>query len=795
MRVDASVMKFPPDRSDPPPATCPTEQTGTVRYLPPLKSLGPKGCKPIANSTHADSNAVPPGIANRTSNGSAHHSCRFVRVPGGWRPRVWCLNTLDPEPGSEEKTVGWLLKPPVPSTSESCLPEHIECASNRDRGSHIRSKRKRNRKETFTAGMQRHWVSRLRSGDYRRQKNVRFHATTTRSLGFAGSRLNSSKSLDNLLSMSEAAVAAAAQRRPEGCNISFVINVHRAESDNSFPSSDLECDEEAQDELGEVFGLKPKTPTICDPLGRITSRRASLLGKSRKGSLGEIQAGLPHLLAEVSMKYAVASCKQNPGDPPVEKAIIYQKALLASPEVRDQAATCGINAGMLEDMACLFCQMDAATSGTQHIKDLMYFFRRLGICLDPSALMKSLEMNLDFDAAGGLFDFLDFAEVVGHQQQNANGALNRVYGELVQTGSQASLHEFGDMCKEFLTFQPQMWQLKQVVKDLELGNGRTDKIEIRDETQIEMMFLKLRRLEMHRFSEHAGFSNVEADIILGLFEKYTHTSGLVSMNALPRLIREARQHQWWKTSDETGILEFVGRGSECISFANLLHLIRRVRDSNNLEGIRLENQAAHTFDLSRDDMQALRDFFSELKEEEAESHKSKYRRVRLSSSNSTFCSGRDGYLTYAYLAKVARTCLAILGGGSVMAADLEGELEALFRKHASPCKPRLSDRTPPVDAALVSRSGGAGRVGKRTSVVQFSLQELSGHEIESLHLTFPAFISVLGALWDDDFGGISSTCRSRWTSEATGMVFIALLCLQRVSLVTVPKRSIRSIVE
>eukprot|EP00931_Biecheleriopsis_adriatica_P073956 TRINITY_DN48150_c0_g1_i1.p1 TRINITY_DN48150_c0_g1~~TRINITY_DN48150_c0_g1_i1.p1 ORF type:complete len:755 (+),score=172.17 TRINITY_DN48150_c0_g1_i1:115-2379(+) len=655
--------------------------------------------------------AHPSGKQARKKPSTAPHDTRFVRVPGGWRPRL--LAALAEQPAINDKKVSELEKPMLLTTlswsslnsaSSRSLVSSSLLSRNASREG-LRSLTRPNgaprdkrptRRAPRMAGSQRNWPAKYIEDEEKKRRKQR--------------RLE-----EKLVTMQQDV------RR---------LSLSRGKQDSDMPMSPAIESSEASSARRTSVGRRQSASRRASDVG--SQRRASSGRRSSVSAPESLGADFDLLMLQAKQRRVRGSpdaveqaeeadkAAEDEGRDPFERRAIrlytYSEALLNSPEIQKMLED-RVQEGLdledsfddydrelerlyqeeLRELAALFVEFDGEISGFIGKHDLRSLLRRLGRAFSADEFVMLLDGLSDWDESDEELDFMEVLHFCDTRIQAERSSLRSIYREKFRgLGGSSIRPELRALAKSLeevhIYLMPE--QVRRVASEMELSiyGGFAY---IKTDSELFLLAEHCRKLEKKRAHERAGFSFEQVERLHRLFERLV-LDPQVGASFEDMLSMMSRFPIHMETEEEKEAFEeifYCGRDkSTRLSVFDCLHAARRFLDKQEIDERLRENDAADQAGIPLAELDNYRSFYNELKKEIVDEE-------------------QQDEFSYLALSKGVRIM------GATLTMEKNAELENLFRRYGLP-----------------SRS-----------------------KPQAYRLSFSGFLQVLGFLFRVDFAGVRTS--------------------------------------
>ncbi|CAE7662980.1 WDR27 [Symbiodinium pilosum] len=471
---------------------------------------------------------------------------------------------------------------------------------------------------------------------------------------------------------------------------------------------------------GSQMGLTSRRGSIGDLSEKLRRASATSLGVSSTHSMSDSSGEDPFVAARAAAEEAQAEAEE--AGLPSElcrqrRQACYAEALLKISDVHDLQNDRLRPGGGLEDfeevdteveklikediaeLAQLFAEFDGGLEGIMQQHDLRSVLRLLGRAMTEDEvrnLLNCLESVDDENGSGRDIDFREFVELCDMRLHTEKLYLRGFYRERFRGASsnsiQPHLRDVAD-AMEGVKVHVRPEQLERTA--LELGYPVwAGYVTLENETQLFVLAQKCRELERQRAWERAGFSLEQVSRFQQLFDSIStkHSGRGIRFEGILYIIHQLGIIP--KSRADEADLEataFNGRDrSEILSFLDCLHSARRFLDKKEMDARSKELRAADIAGIPQEELEIFRAFYKQLIAEDTQGNK------------------KD----FSYFA----LCRGVQIMGATLTVERNAELEQMFKEHA-----------------------------------------MSSSVSSKLHLPFPKFIVMMGTLFKLDFAGLRTT--------------------------------------
>lgn len=587
---------------------------------------------------------------------SAPAQSRFVRVAGGWRPRVHSEEPLSPvSPTSSKHSEGdrspcWS----VPVRSLKSLPE--------DAVSHVR---------TTPARAE---LSRP-DGEAREKRPYRRDPHLAKEL-----HLWPKKFLKEQEKKAEAAAATFCPLEQKAEDLKHLPRENTADS-GSRRSSPAPPQPSAPFAARRGSLRRVSVGDLSEKLRRASMNSIAMSEKSESNTGGGDRCAAARQAAEAAVAEAeqqrlpAAICRQR-------RVEAYAEALLREPEIQQlQAERVRGGVGMedldevdseleklikedLAELAELFAEFDGTLEGVLQQHDVRSLLRLLGRALtedDVRTLMRGLDPLGDENEMFGDIGFKEFVELCDMRLHSEKLYLRAFFRDRFRGASsnciQPHLRDVAEALQGVkVNVRPE--QVERIA--LDLGHAVwAEFVTLVHETELFVLAQRCRMMEKQRAWERAGFTLEQVSKVQELFDHFVSKTGRgLRAEELLYIV-----HQLGMTSrsrsDEADMeaTAYNGRDrSETMSLEECLHAARRFLDKKEMDARSKELRAAAIAGIPHDELDYFRTFYKQLIAEDTQGNK------------------KD----FSYFA----LCRGVQVMGATLTVERNAELEQMFKEHA-----------------------------------------------------------------------------------------------------------------
>jgi len=486
---------------------------------------------------------------------------------------------------------------------------------------------------------------------------------------------------------------------------------------------------------GSQIGLTSRRGSIGDLSEKILRRAsAASLGVSSTHSASDSSGEDPFVAARAAAEEAQAEAEEAglPSDLCRQRRQeVYAEAILKLSDVHElQNERLRAGSGLEEfeevdaeveklikediaELAQLFAEFDGSLDGTLQQHDFRSVLRLLGRAMTEDEVRNLISCLESWDETaenGRDIDFREFVELCDMRLHSEKLYLRSFYRERFRGASSTSiqphLRDVAD-AMEGVKVHVRPEQLERTAHELGYPVW-AGYVTLENETQLFILAQKCRELERQRAWERAGFSLEQVSRFQQLFDSISGKHGgrgirfehLVYIIVQMGIVTKGR-------ADEADLeaTAFNGRDrSELLSFLDCLHCARRFLDKKEMDARSKELRAADIAGIPQEELEIFRAFYKQLIAEDNQGNK------------------KD----FSYFA----LCRGVQIMGATLTVERNAELEQMFKEHA---------------------------VSSSTSSKQ-------------LHLPFPKFIVMMGTLFKLDFAGLRTTAARAHSHEESAMI-------------------------
>ncbi|CAE7241361.1 WDR27 [Symbiodinium sp. CCMP2456] len=668
---------------------------------------------------------------------AAPHGVRFIRVPGGWRPRVRQVPVLDEIRPTKSNGQDSLALPqelnregePSPSWEViSGMHRDVSQSSMMSASSKVATlgpsalaltrpdglprDRRPYRRDPHLSPAIRQWPARFLKENWQRLDKSQV----------------SGDPLDNALEELKTLIGRSSSR---GSSKASSGRSRRSSRSPAPPAVSARAS--ILGRRGSQIGLTSRRGSIGD-LGILRRASAASLGVSSTHSASD-SSGEDHFVAARAAAEEAQAEAEEAGLPSdlcrQRRQEVYAEAILKLSDVHElQNERLRAGRGLEEfeevdaeveklikediaELAQLFAEFDGSLDGTLQQHDFRSVLRLLGRAMTEDEvrnLISCLE-SVDETAENGRdIDFREFVELCDMRLHSEKLYLRGFYRERFRGASSTSiqphLRDVAD-AMEGVKVHVRPEQLERTAHELGYPVW-AGYVTLENETQLFILAQKCRELERQRAWERAGFSLEQVSRFQQLFDSISGKHGgrgirfehLVYIIVQMGIVTKGR-------ADEADLeaTAFNGRDrSELLSFLDCLHCARRFLDKKEMDARSKELRAADIAGIPQEELEIFRAFYKQLIAEDNQGNK------------------KD----FSYFA----LCRGVQIMGATLTVERNAELEQMFKEHA---------------------------MSSSTSSKQ-------------LHLPFPKFIVMMGTLFKLDFAGLRTTAARAHNHEESALM-------------------------